>query len=213
MSLTDGISFFAATLKSDLSSHLVTFVVLAGIIGAVSYFLKRQPRRTAEVTETSGPLAYQLRPSLLTNAERSFYGVLLSVVAGKGTVFAKVRVSDIVTVPSGVSNRQAQVNRVLAKHVDFAICDPSTLRVLVGIEVDDASHKRLDRQERDSFLAEVFACAKLPLIRVPVKHGYTLDEVRALVEPYLPIEERTVSVPSTEPRGGSIIVTLPPNRS
>lgn len=139
------------------------------------------------------PLAYQLRPSLLTKAERSFYGVLQQVAQGKWTIFAKVRVSDIVTVPRGVAGWQTQFNKVQSKHVDMVICDPSTLRVLAAVELDDASHQQLERQERDSFIAEVFATAKLPLIRVPARQAYTLDSIRGLLSEELGSVEAAVA--------------------
>ena len=73
---------------------------------------------------------------------------------------------------------------------------PMMLQLVAALELDDSSHKRLDRQERDSFVAQVFACAKLPLIRVPAQRAYTLDAVRSLVEPQLSKEEQ--SDPRTE---------------
>ena len=131
------------------------------------------------------PLAYQVRPSLFSKAERSFYGVLLQIVREEWTIFAKVRVSDIVTVPRGVSGWKTQFNKVQSKHVDFVICDSSTLRVVAAVELDDASHQQLEAQERDAFKDAVFACAKLPLIRVPAQRAYTMENVRALLRPHL----------------------------
>ena len=39
-------------------------------------------------------------------------------------------------------------HRINAKHVDFVLCCPATLRPLLVVELDDASHGRADRQER-----------------------------------------------------------------
>jgi hypothetical protein len=35
------------------------------------------------------------------------------------------------------------------KHIDFLLCDPATLRVVLALEVDDRSHARPKRQLRD----------------------------------------------------------------
>jgi hypothetical protein len=112
----------------------------------------------------------------------------MGVAAGAGerwTIFAKVRLSDVFTVPRGTANWQTQFNRVQSKHVDLVICDPATLRVVAGIELDDASHQRLDRQERDAFVEEVFSTARLPLIRVPAQRAYSVEQLRGLLAQYL----------------------------
>ena len=68
-------------------------------------------------------------------------------------------------------------NRIQQKHVDFLLCDPATMRPLAGIELDDASHARADRQERDAFVEQVFTASALPLVRFPAQRAYTLAEV------------------------------------
>ena len=60
-------------------------------------------------------------------------------------------------------------NKIDRKHVDFILSDPRTVRPLVGIELDDKSHQRSDRQTRDEFVEHVFQAAHLPLVRIPVK--------------------------------------------
>ena len=55
----------------------------------------------------------------------------------------------------------------------------------LGIELDDASHERRDRQERDEFVEAVFKAAGLPLLRMPARRAYNLNEVRSMIEPCL----------------------------
>ena len=75
-------------------------------------------------------------------------------------------------------------NKIDRKHVDFLLCNPRAVRPFLGIELDDKSHQRDDRQERDQFVDQVFAAVGIPLVRVPVKHTYSLQEVQALLQPY-----------------------------
>ena len=44
---------------------------------------------------------------------------------------------------------QAWRNRIHAKHIDFVLCDPGNLQPILCIELDDPSHNRPDRIERD----------------------------------------------------------------
>ena len=59
------------------------------------------------------------------------------------------------------------------------------MRPLVGVELDDRSHERSSRQERDGFVDEVFRVAGLPLMHLPVRSGYSLAELTLALAPYL----------------------------
>jgi hypothetical protein len=90
-----------------------------------------------------------------------------------------VRLGDIFDVP----NRDFQwIVKIGSKHVDFLLCEPETFRPVLGIELDDVSHRRPERVKRDQFVNEVFAAAKLPLIRVPVQTSYEVNALKAQME-------------------------------
>jgi predicted RNA-binding Zn-ribbon protein involved in translation (DUF1610 family) len=130
---------------------------------------------------------YQLHNDFLSAAEQSFYLVLRSVVADRALICAKVSLGDLFTAKvSDQSQYRTYTNKIDRKHVDFLLCDLQTAKPLVGIELDDRSHQRADRQARDKFVNGVFAAARLPLIRVPVRRGYQVSELVALFSPYLP---------------------------
>jgi hypothetical protein len=130
----------------------------------------------------SGPLPYRLRDDFLSAAEISFYHVLRQVVGERATVCAKVRLADVFFVARPNENAAAR-NRIRQKHADFLLCDPATMRPLAGIELDDASHGRGDRQGRDAFVEQVFKAAGLPLVRIPVQRAYALWEVEEMLLP------------------------------
>jgi len=154
---------------------VIVVVIVLVVIGALA------PKSKARQKATSFP--YRKRKTLFTAAERSFLGVLDREVAGRYRVFGKVRLGDVLAVNSGLgaSERSSASNRINQKHVDFVLCDPFDLAVLAVIELDDQSHQRADRQERDGFLAAACQAAGLPLIRIPVKAGYTSAEVSAVL--------------------------------
>jgi hypothetical protein len=113
---------------------------------------------------------------LTTQAETAFYRVLVQAVGNRGLVFAKVRVADVIS-PENTTNRkqwQRAFNKISAKHLDFILCEPHTLKILGAVELDDSSHNRRDRQERDACLEQALASAKVPLVRVPVQADYSV---------------------------------------
>jgi len=92
-----------------------------------------------------------------------------------------VRIADILVVTKDTPKRRTWLNKILAKHIDFVLCDPGSLEVKVAIELDDSSHQRKDRQERDEFVDHAFESADLPLVRFPVKSSYHSREIREII--------------------------------
>lgn len=127
---------------------------------------------------------YRVREAVLSPAERSFYHVLIQTIHSRATVCLKVRLADVLFVARPYEHRAAQ-NRINQKHIDFLLCDPVTFRPLLGIELDDASHARPDRQERDAFVDQAFAAAGLPLLHIRAQHAYTPVQLDAAIAPYL----------------------------
>ena len=123
-------------------------------------------------------LPYRRKDFLLSRAERSFFGVLQQVVADQYLVFAMVRLADLVYIARGTEKRQSHFNRIQSKHIDFVLCDKDAVRPLLAIELDDSSHKRNDRRDRDSFVDSALQAAGLPLLRVPARKGYNPDDLR-----------------------------------
>ncbi len=122
---------------------------------------------------------YQKEPTLFTPAERSFLGVLEQAIGNEVRIMGKVRVADVLKVRPGLDAkaRQSAFNRIQSKHLDFVACDPNDLSIRFAVELDDKSHDRTDRQNRDSFLDEAMEKAGLPIIRFVAKKGYSVQEV------------------------------------
>jgi hypothetical protein len=124
--------------------------------------------------------SYVARDSLFTPAERSFLGVLENAVGDRFRVFGKVRIADVINVNSA-SNRtwQSAFNRISAKHFDFVVCEKSTTRVVCAVELDDKSHRRRARVERDELVVAVCNKSGLPLLRVQAQAAYNISDVSA----------------------------------
>jgi len=135
-------------------------------------------------TKVAGPLPYRLRDDFLSPGELTFFRVLSTAVRGQATILTKVNLADMFFVTHPNENH-AYRNRIDRKHVDFLLCDAKTMRPLVGIELDDKSHQRPQRQERDRFVDQVFEVAGLPLVRVPLRSSYGVAELTSTLKPHL----------------------------
>jgi hypothetical protein len=137
---------------------------------------------------SEGDLPYRQRDDFLSAAELSFYRVLKQAVGDRAMILCKVNLADVFFVARPNENR-AYLNKIDRKHIDFLLCEPNTMRPRVGIELDDASHGRQDRQQRDDFVNTVFNTAGLPLLRIPTKTGYIPQDILAKVVPHLQTED------------------------
>jgi hypothetical protein len=126
------------------------------------------------------PMPFHLRDDFLSPAEASFFRVLKGVVKDEFLIFPKVSLKDIFFVSRPRENR-AYYNKIDRKHVDFLLCDAGSLKPVMGIELDDSSHQRTDRIERDELVESVFKRAGLPLRRIPARFAYSQEELEGLI--------------------------------
>ncbi len=123
-----------------------------------------------------------VRDDFMSPAELSFYHVLRQRVGDAYVICPKVSLGDLFfAVHPDRRVAFGMRNRIDRKHADLVICDPLTLRPLGAIELDDSSHARTRRRQRDRLVDEVFAVAGLPLVRVPVRRGYTAADVERVI--------------------------------
>lgn len=142
--------------------------------------------------------AFRLRDDFLSPAEKSFFRVLRGVVGSEGEVLAKIRLGDLFYPSRGdYGDRVSLRNRVDRKHVDFLVCRPDTFEPWFGLELDDASHRRPERVERDELVNQVFAAAGLPLVRIPAKAGYATAEVGRLLREKAGFRGQMAQAPAT----------------
>lgn len=139
------------------------------------------------------PLPYRQKDNFLSPAEISFFQVLRRVAGDPNHVCAKVRISDLLYVVDRRNNTR-HANRIDRKHVDFVICDSRTMQPQLVVELDDSSHKRKDRADRDELVDAAFAAAGLPILHVPAQRSYSPEHLSQQIRSVM----RSVS-PSSDP--------------
>jgi hypothetical protein len=151
------------------------FLLLIAI--AVVILLLKRPGRKAPRHQ------YRAAGPVLTAAELRFFHALNASIDPSHYVLAKVRLIDLIEPLPGLPApaRKAAKNRVIQKHVDFVICDRESMRPIAALELNDKSHDRPDRKQRDNFMTAAFSDAGVPLHFVPVRRTYEPDQLRALL--------------------------------
>lgn len=131
--------------------------------------LPETPEAATE-TELNISKAYQ-KHWMFTYNEKDAYHKLKAIADELGyTVFAKVRLLDIVEPRKGIEKYKTYFYKIQAKHVDFVLCDQKLVARYV-IELDDGSHDDPKRQERDEFVDNVLTSV-----------GYQIIHTRAITD-------------------------------
>ena len=116
------------------------------------------------------PARFGRKASILTKPEALLYRSLVRAVEDRYQVMAKVRLWDFIWLANYPLERRHVLGNLSCRHVDFLLCEPYTLKPLLVIELDDASHLKPEAQAADRFKDAVFAAAGLPLLRLARPH-------------------------------------------
>lgn len=120
---------------------------------------------------------YRSRRTILSPTEQTFFKALYEAAVPDHGISLKVRVADILQSEGTGSEYMRNFGRIKAKHIDFLLYDTTTFQITAAIELDDSSHWRKDRRERDDFLNESFEKAGIPLCRFQARLSYDPYEI------------------------------------
>lgn len=110
---------------------------------------------------------------LMTTAELQLYHFMKNNICRVDVIeiLAKVRVADIINVDWRLTrdSKKRFLYSITNKHVDFLICDKSTMDVICVVELDDYTHDAKERQNRDEFVMRALKAAGIKTYRIKVK--------------------------------------------
>ncbi len=151
------------------------------ILSLVFYLASRwlELRKHAAGDTREEPLPY-IPAMLMTRAEIDFFKTIRRAVGDSAIVFVQVPLGSILSISPGASDWQKWRNKVDRKIVDFVLCHPVTLATMVVIELDDRSHLRESRKQRDEFVERALATARVRLVRIPSSwSGWSVEKLRS----------------------------------
>jgi very-short-patch-repair endonuclease len=156
----------------DSASTLLPVALAAAAVGLVLFIAWL--RHVARARR----LPYFSREFLLTQGEAAFYQVLRTEVPDGLTLCFKVRLCDLIDCAAD-ARRKGFWAKISQKHLDFVLVDSADTAIRLAIELDDRSHDRKDRRERDAFVDAALAVAGIPILRVAAASAYDARAIRA----------------------------------
>lgn len=136
-----------------------------------------------------GALPYRRKQRLLSAGEHRFYTALVEAVGDRYRVSLKTRLLDVIMPTEGLTSTAGR--KISQRHVDFVLYDPATTRVVLAVELDDASHLRRERTQKDTYLDAALAAAGVMVVRFPVYKRYDPARIRRAILASLPKRRTT----------------------
>lgn len=135
-------------------------IILFLIIIVIEYFIGKSKKF---------PYTYIKKNCLMTNTELKYYSALKTILNGTPYILQpQVPLSAIIERVE-THQFQSELNRV----VDFVVFTPEYCPILI-IEINDSSHLKKHRKERDEKVKFILKSAKLPLMTVWTKDRFEL---------------------------------------
>jgi very-short-patch-repair endonuclease len=162
---------------------MIKFYIFIGIVVGVALVVKFFSNNSSEKEEAKKkPLyKYNRKDFLISRPEHEFFNILVEIAGNQYQVFTQVHLPTILDHKVVGQNWKGSFSHINGKSVDFVICEKSYLKPLLAIELDDKSHDRFDRIERDSEVERMLQEAGMPLLRFSNNGSFNKEEVGRLV--------------------------------
>lgn len=172
---------------------VIFFFIYLLITKVIAFILKRTGLldkllniiRKDETKEISENLPYMKFDYFFTMNEKNFYNIIKPIADIMNVViFSKVRLADLIYIKSKSNDYYKHWNKIKAKHVDFVICDKVDFKPLFVMELDDKSHDKQERIDRDNFIDNALNVAKLPIFHIKVEYNYNVTYIEEIFKTF-----------------------------
>ena len=140
----------------------------------------QKPPRVREQVQDRERLPYRLRETFLSTPELAMLRVLQNMAGRHYVICPKVALNDLFYIVRPNENVHF-FNKFFRKHVDFLLCEPDTLKPVLGIELVKPVVKT-ETREADQFMEDLFLSAGLPLVHIPSSERYSENDLAELFQ-------------------------------
>ncbi|GHB64464.1 hypothetical protein GCM10008107_12020 [Psychrosphaera saromensis] len=130
--------------------------------------------------DSSNPYPFKKKTQLLTSIERGFLALLEKAVGDDFKIINRVKLNDIIDIKDSVSAKakRAALLKASSKYIDYVLCDPNTFRIIAAVDLVN-HNKGGHKAKQDWFINGALEAAGIPHIRIKVKAGYQVEEIRS----------------------------------
>ncbi len=124
---------------------------------------------------------YYAKSYVMTSRENDCFKILNEIFSSKWFVVPQVHLSALLDYRVKGQNWNAAFRHINGKSVDFVLIGKESYKVVCAIELDDSTHSKPDRKERDIEIERMFKGARIPLARISKFESMTKSEIAKVV--------------------------------
>ena len=124
---------------------------------------------------------YYAKSYIMTSRENECFKILNEIFSSKWFVVPQVHLSALLDYRVKGQNWNAAFRHINGKSVDFVLIGKESYKVVCAIELDDSTHSKPDRIERDAEIERMFKEARIPLARISKFESMTKPEIAKVV--------------------------------
>lgn len=169
-------------------NYIVSWSIAIIMFIGVAYIFKGigKIKQTEDSNENNSQIKksqyrYYAKSYVMTSRENDCFKILNEIFSSKWFVVPQVHLSALLDYRVKGQNWNAAFRHINGKSVDFVLIGKESYKVVCAIELDDSTHSKPDRKERDIEIERMFKGARIPLARISKFESMTKPEIAKVV--------------------------------
>lgn len=167
----------------DFIFYALILLLILGVLLRLKPLYKKFKTSSNRPTKEK-KIIYAKKEFIFTSRELAFFQQLIPIANSHNCfIFPKIRLADILKTSRESDEQYSDFNRIKAKHIDFCLYSKCDLSLQLLIELDDKTHERQQRIDRDIFVNKAVASANIPILHI--KGFFTPEKISEAIQPYV----------------------------
>lgn len=120
---------------------------------------------------------YQGKTHIMTKREENFFLLLCDIFRDKCYIIPQVHLSALLEHRIKGQSWKGAFSHINGKSVDYVLLRSRDLSVLCAVELDDSTHDKVERMERDREVGWMLGLADIPLVRLRTPENMSKQEI------------------------------------
>lgn len=164
-------------MEANIIILLASVVIIAAII--ISWNSNGRNRKSSKDTDVKKfTYKYRRKEQLMTDFEAAFFRRLEKVAGDRYYIFPQIHLSSILDHKIKGQDWRAALSTIQRKSVDYVLCSKDDLRITYAIELDDSTHDRDDRIDRDRTVERILADSGIVLVRFRNTNNISDEDIK-----------------------------------
>jgi len=159
----------------------IWIIILIVACAGITYVEKKIDSKIGNSQIKKSHYRYYAKPYIMTARENECFKTLNEIFGTKWFVIPQVHLSALLNHKVKGQNWNAAFRHINGKSVDFVLVGKESYKIICALELDDSTHNRADRKERDNEIERIFGEAKIPLARISEFENMTKQEIAKLI--------------------------------